>query len=184
MIRYIIFAIVIATTSGCGLVVRLEDGIVTSDGHDKYHSVACGPMAISNLLYQFDDHYTPKEISDNILEHQDGSELIGREFLAIFDVKARQITWRDEIIKTLNRYGYEVTEIRRGIPSNLDDILSLSVIQGKRGIALMNHRGTTVFHYEAFPPISRVYRNYGDETALVELYIVSQISRQELANHQ
>jgi len=149
---------------GCGLFQSQRDSQWVKDGRkadlDPRHIYSCGPEALKEAFDRLGINVSQKDLSHEI--QKNGTCL--RDFLSIFDTRARQITFPSEMRTALKKHGYKMVKID-----------SLKEINEQKDTAiLLVHRVNTLNYHWICYPISN-FHFFGKETVLDSIYLIEKI---------
>ena len=167
-------------TNSCNVIRQINEDKRTAElreqGYDPYHSRACGPLALKQLLEKFNINMEPKEISKQILANNEIGDSL-RNILGLIDNDAMMITWPWEILSTLEYYLGEdkyaiISETKT--PAKMADYIHDIIKENKKGIALLKDRTSLNHHWTAFPNEHDPLIYYGENTIVCGLYLVEE----------
>ena len=150
--------------SGCGLLQSHRDAQWVKDARkenlDPRHLYSCGPEALKEAFDRLGIDVSQTDLSREIQEN--GTCL--RDFLAVFDIRARQITFPHEMRTALGKYGYKMTKI---------DSLKKINVQKDTAILLVHKINTLSYHWLCYPVSN--FHFFGKETILDSVYLIEKI---------
>jgi len=166
MAKYVNYTTLLALVLfvGCGLFQSQRDPQWVKDGRkvnlDPRHIYSCGPEALKEAFDRLGIDVSQKDLSHEI--QKNGTCL--REFLAIFDTRARQITFPYEMRSALKDHGYKMTQV--------NSLKEIDVIKDT-AILLVHKKNTLNYHWICYPVSN--FHFFGLETVLDGIYLVEKI---------
>lgn len=149
---------------GCGLFQSQRDSQWVKDGRkadlDPRHIYSCGPEALKEAFDRLGINVSQKDLSHEI--QKNGTCL--RDFLSIFDTRARQITFPSEMKTALGKHGYKMTKI---------DSIKIIDAQKDTAILLVHKVNTLNYHWICYPVSN--FHFFGKETILDSIYLIEKI---------
>ena len=146
---------------GCGLFQSQRDSQWVKDGRkadlDPRHIYSCGPEALKEAFDRLGINVSQKDLSHEIQKN----DTCLRDFLSIFDARARQITFPNEMKSALRKRGYKMVKIN-----------SLKEINAQKDTAiLLVHKVNTLNYHWICYPVSN-FHFFGKETVLDSIYLI------------
>ena len=149
---------------GCGLFQSQRDSQWVKDGRkadlDPRHIYSCGPEALKEAFDRLGINVSQKDLSHEI--QKNGTCL--RDFLSIFDTRARQITFPSEMKIALRKHGYKMIKINS---------LKKINVQKDTAILLVHKINTLSYHWLCYPVSN--FHFFGKETILDSVYLIEKI---------
>jgi hypothetical protein len=161
MMRVFIVILLLFFNFGCGILESSRDPQwvkeARSNNKDPDHIHSCGPEALHKAFGDLGIKTSKRHISEEI---QNGGNCL-RDFLSIFNNRARQITFPHEMKRILKNHGYKMTKVSslREIDQNKDT-----------AILLVHKKNTFNYHWLCYPLDNVNF--FGKETVLDSVYIV------------
>lgn len=144
---------------------------ISYQGYHPYHSVACGPEALQDVLTEFKMFKKSKDISKDIRDHGSLDYEVFRSILGIVHVDFLKITLPSEMENFLDRQGFYFNKIECDDIDKIYSHLNKSTI---KHIVLLKERNGISYHWIANPPSKVAYVFFGKENTIIDsLYIVS-----------
>ena len=158
LIRFLVM-VSLPLLNACGVVSSLEhDESCVFRVPDYRHTQSCGPDALQLILKDFGHSLTIEEISLAI--QKTGN--CRRRFLAIFDARAREITFPAEMLFFCEKYG-----IKSKILNKIDDLKPNDM-----GLILIRKKGTLTFHWLPYPYSTNIKGFFGEKTSIYSVYLL------------
>tara|TARA_Y100000310_G_C20618538_1_gene781980 strand:+ start:604 stop:1107 length:504 start_codon:yes stop_codon:yes gene_type:complete len=162
---FFIFAFCLALL-GCGLMDQFREPASFSklrEGNkDPLHVFSCGPEALEKAFRELKIYIDQEDISHAIQKNHKFNTCV-RDILAIFDNRARKITFPEEMFNALKDQGYSVKKIREY--SMLNENIDVAII-------LIKQKNTLNYHWVCFPADENILSFFGENTILKEIYLI------------
>jgi hypothetical protein len=147
--------------TGCGLLDSSRCQSIASlsrINEDPWHVNSCGPLALEKALSNLGENDNFFTLSKEI-QSQEGCT---RDFLSLFSLRARSITWPFEIIKVLEKRGYQIEKL-----TNLKNLTSQDT-----AIVLVGKPFSFDYHWMVFPMDKNISTFYGKETRIKMILLI------------
>ena len=147
--------------TGCGFLdsSRCESiASLSKVNEDPWHINSCGPLALEKALNNLGRNDSFFAISKEI-QSQEGC---ARDFLSLFSLRARSITWPFEIIQVLEKRGYHIERL-----TNLKDLTSHDT-----AIVLVYRPFAFDYHWMVFPVDKNISTFYGEKTKIKMILLI------------
>jgi len=140
-------------TTGCGVFQKKK----------HYHHNSCGPNSLYYATGRLGIQSSEIQISKEILNNSECYSLL-RDFLSMFDGKAKEITFPSEIRNYLKDKKIKMTYLTK------EKFKSLSTDQ--TAIVLVSEKGSLTYHWACWPVTDNVDSFFGEDSTLIHQIIL------------
>ena len=152
--RYLLvclFSFLIAT--GCGVFQKRE----------YHHYNSCGPVALYHATNRLGIRSSEVQVSKEILNNSECYSLL-RDFLSMFDGKAKEITFPSEIRNYLKDKKIKITYITK---EKLESLPS-----SRTAVILISKKNSLTYHWACWPVTRNINSFFGKGSTLVHQIIL------------
>ena len=165
---HLFFCFIISLTLvGCGILKQSKEpdhySELRKNHKDPLHVYSCGPNALQKAFQRLGISISLKSLSHTIQKDFKFNTLV-RDFLAVFENRARKITFPEEMLYILKENGFKVSRVKGY--ENLNKITDTAIV-------LIKQKGTLNYHWMCFPVDEDILSFFGKDTVLKEIYLIN-----------